>query len=95
MKSIEFNGRSLPFYRTMRGMVDFSNSIFSLEQLMAGDIAAIMYSAYVTLRGACKRDGVKFEYTFDEFVDAAPVDFLEKINALENSEEVADEQKKK
>lgn len=92
MEQLTINGKKYPFYKTMRGMVDFNRSGFTHAQLLASDIEAILMSAYCTVRGACKREGVKFEMDFEQFVDEVDADFLEQLNKLMGEGGVPDEE---
>ena len=96
---IKVGGKKYPFYKTMRGVVLFSESGFTGEQMKQGNVRAILSFMYCYVRGACMRDGIGFDYDYESFIDAVDPDamddiaqFLQKSNTGETQE--SDQSKK-
>lgn len=80
MKKVKINGRSFPIAPTMWAQVQFKRDKGkAVAKLKDEDIEEILYYAYLCVKGACMRDKVEFDMTFDEFlikVEGDPLDAL-------------------
>ncbi len=94
--TVKIAGTEYPFYRTMRGSFDFSNTRYTVDQLAQGNVAAMLAALYYQVRDCARRASMQFDYTLETFVDAADNDVLSvfsRLNELEQKE--AEEAKKK
>jgi len=92
--TIEIQGKTYPFYRTVRGQYDFENAGFSTKQLGEGSIAAMMGYVYFTARDCAKRAGTPLSLSFDEFIDTVEMDVLEVFSRLKAAEDLEQKGKK-
>jgi len=74
--TLKVDGKEYPFFRTIRSRVMFARSEFNTQHLLEGNMDAIVYSAWCILFGACARDNVKFELTYEQFIDVCPDDIV-------------------
>lgn len=90
--TIKIAGKDYPLYKTMRGVMNFQKCQYSQEDLINGDIEAILYLIYVHAKGASVREKVSFEFSFDEFVDYVDPDVLDHMDVLTEDSGPDDEQ---
>ena len=60
----------------MRSRVMFARSQFNTQHLLEGNMDAIVYSAWCILFGACMRDKVTFDLSYEQFIDVCPDDIV-------------------
>lgn len=81
MKRIEIKvkDKKYPFYKTMRGVLEFSESGFTNNQMVAGNARAILQFIYCYIKGACIRESIPFPFDFESFVDNVDENAMEQI----------------
>jgi len=67
--TIDYNGKTYPFYKTNRGQVDFENAGFTSKEIKEGKTVALLALAFYTLRDCAKRNETPIKDSFEEFID--------------------------
>ena len=79
--SIKVGNNKYPFYKTMRGVLEFSESGYTNEQMISGSARAILQFIFCYIKGACSREEIVFPYDFESFVDNVDENAMEQIAA--------------
>jgi hypothetical protein len=90
--TIKVAGKDYPLYKTMRGVVAFQKCQYTQQQLMGGDVEAILHLIYLHARGASIREKISFEFSFEEFVDFVDPDVLDHLDVLTDDEDADDDE---
>lgn len=69
--TIDFKGKTYPYYRTIRGQYDFENAGFRNEAMAEGKASALYAYIFFQLRDCAKRAGTPILLSLDEFIDQA------------------------
>jgi len=80
--TIEYNGETYPFYRTNRGMFNFENSGYSIEDITKGKQSAMLAQIYHQLKDCAKRADMEFKASFAQFIDNSEPDVFEVFSRL-------------
>jgi len=74
--SLVYQGVTYPYYRTNRGMYDFENSEFSIEDVRQNSHGAMLAQIYHQLRDCAKRANIAFRDSFQDFIDNSDADIV-------------------
>lgn len=88
---IKVDGKEYPFYKTMRGVLEFGESGFNSQQMLAGDVRAILQFIFCYVRGACMREAIEFTFDFETFVDKVDENAIERIESFLKSQHVEEQ----
>ncbi len=92
---IEIDGKEYPMRLTMGAMSIFAKETGKDVSEMSGDVLDMGVFVYGCVKSACRKDGVNFPYTLEEFLDSCDVETLTGWGDALNAASAPDGSKKK
>lgn len=74
--TVEYRGKEYPFYRTNRGIYDFENSGYTIDDIVKGKQTALLAQLYYQLKDCAKRVNNPITDSFEQFIDNSNADIL-------------------
>lgn len=72
--TLQYKGKTYPFYKTNRGRVNFENAGFTTQDVLEGKTTATLALIYYNLVDCAKRANTPISDSFEEFIDNSEPD---------------------